>query len=109
MLTLSGKYDELFTYVMFMMVLSYVLTVAGLFVLRRAENRTYRALIDAPGIPGHRRLRVLGSLWALNAAVEKKKETLLGTAIVLLGVPFYSTGKKPKKTNIAAERNRPAS
>src|SRR5205807_5670908 len=34
-LALSGGYDALFTYVMFMMVLSYVLTVVALFVLRR--------------------------------------------------------------------------
>ena len=45
MLALSGKYDELFTYVMFMMVLSYVLTVVGLFILRRKKPdvpRPYR-------------------------------------------------------------------
>ena len=34
-LTLSGRYDQLYTYVMFGMVLSYTLTVIGLFVLRR--------------------------------------------------------------------------
>ena len=44
-LALSGKYDELFTYVLFMMVLSYVLTVGGLFILRRKmpnAERPYR-------------------------------------------------------------------
>jgi len=40
---------------------------------------------------------VLGSLWALNAAVEKRKETLVGTAIVLLGVPFYLYWKRQRK------------
>jgi len=39
----------------------------------------------------------LGSAWALNAAVEKRKETLVGTAIVLLGVPFYLYWKKQRK------------
>ena len=33
-LTLSGRYDQLYTYVMFGMVLSYTLTVIGLFILR---------------------------------------------------------------------------
>ena len=33
-LTLSGRYDQLYTYVIFGMVLSYTLTVIGLFVLR---------------------------------------------------------------------------
>jgi APA family basic amino acid/polyamine antiporter len=39
---------------------------------------------------------VLGSLWAINAAMEKTKETLVGTAIVALGVPFYFYWKKRK-------------
>jgi basic amino acid/polyamine antiporter, APA family len=93
-LTLSGKYDELFTYVMFMMVLSYVLTVAGLFVLRWKKPdmpRAYRCT-GYPVLPAI--YVVLGSLWALNAAVEKKKETLVGTAIVLAGVPLYLWWKR---------------
>jgi APA family basic amino acid/polyamine antiporter len=95
-LALSGKYDELFTYVMFMMVLSYVLTVAGLFVLRRKQPdmpRPYRCT-GYPVLPAI--YVILGSLWALNAAVEKKKETLVGTAIVLLGVPFYFYWKRKR-------------
>lgn len=100
-LTLSGKYDELFTYVMFMMVLSYVLTVFGLFVLRRAKPdvpRPYRCT-GYPWLPAI--YVVLGSLWALNAAVEKRKETLVGTAIVLLGVPFYLFWKRRRKVEAA--------
>jgi len=41
-------------------------------------------------------------LWAINAAVEKRKETLVGTVIVLLGVPFYLYWKKQRKAD--AER-----
>ena len=47
MLTLSGRYDQLYTYVMFGMVLSYTLTVIGLFILRwkRPElPRPYRCI-----------------------------------------------------------------
>jgi hypothetical protein len=47
---------------------------------------------------------VLGSLWALNAAVEKRKETLVGTAIVLLGVPFYLYWKRQRKTEATARK-----
>jgi APA family basic amino acid/polyamine antiporter len=100
-LTLSGKYDELFTYVMFMMVLSYVLTVVGLFVLRKKQPdmpRPYRCT-GYPWLPAI--YVVLGSLWALNAAVEKRKETLVGTAIVLLGVPFYLFWKRRRKIEAA--------
>jgi APA family basic amino acid/polyamine antiporter len=95
-LALSGKYDQLFTYVMFMMVLSYVLTVAGLFVLRRKQPDTPRPYLCTgyPWVPAI--YVVLGSLWAINAAMEKTKETLVGTAIVALGVPFYFYWKKRK-------------
>jgi len=95
-LALSGKYDELFTYVMFMMVLSYVLTVAGLFVLRRKKPdvaRPYRCT----GYPWLPAIYVfLGSLWAINAAVQKPKPTLKGTLIVGLGVLFYFYWKKQR-------------
>jgi APA family basic amino acid/polyamine antiporter len=100
-LALSGKYDELFTYVMFMMVLSYVLTVVGLFVLRRKKPdlpRPYRCT-GYPVLPAI--YVALGSLWAINAAVEKRKETLVGTAIVLAGVPFYFYWKRQKKAGAA--------
>jgi APA family basic amino acid/polyamine antiporter len=102
-LALSGKYDELFTYVMFMMVLSYVLTVAGLFVLRRKQPdvpRPYRCT-GYPLLPAI--YVALGSAWAINAAVEKRKETLVGTAIVLLGVPFYLYWKRQRKAEADGE------
>ena len=102
-LALSGKYDELFTYVMFMMVLSYVLTVVGLFVLRRKQPDTPRPY-RCTGYPWVPAIYVaLGSLWAINAAVEKKKETLLGTAIVALGVPFYLNWKRQREKAAAYE------
>ena len=44
-LALSGSFDQLYTYVMFMMVLSYAAAVAGLFILRRTRPdvpRPYR-------------------------------------------------------------------
>ena len=98
-LTLSGKYDELFTYVMFMMVLSYVLTVAALFVLRYKKPdlpRPYRCT-GYPWLPAI--YVVLGSVWAINAAIVKTKETRVGAAIVLLGLVFYFYWKRQKQTD----------
>jgi len=96
-LALSGTYEELFTYVMFMMVLSYVLTVAALFVLRRKQPNTPRPYrcTGYPWLPGL--YVILGSIWAVNAVVEKTKETLIGTAIVLAGTPLYFWWKRQKK------------
>jgi len=88
-LALSGSYDQLFTYVMFMMVLSYVLTVVALFVLRRKMPDAERPY-QCTGYPWLPALYVLlGGVWAINALWEKKLEALVGIGIVLLGVPFY--------------------
>jgi len=104
-LALSGQYDQLFTYVMFMMVLSYVLTVAALFVLRRKKpdvERPYRCT-GYPWLPGLYIL--LGGAWAINAAHEKSKETLIGTLIVLLGIPFYLYWKSRRKVAAAGSNS----
>lgn len=102
-LALSGTYNDLFTYVMFMMVLSYVLTVAALFVLRRKmpnAERPYRCT-GYPWLPGLYVL--LGGAWAINALLEKPKDALAGIGIVLAGVPFYFYWRKQKKASTAAE------
>ena len=107
-LALSGKYDQLFTYVMFMMVLSYVLTVVALFVLRRKlpdRERPYRCT----GYPWLPALYVaLGGVWALNALWERPKEALAGMAIVLAGVPFYFYWRHEKQTQQALRIQRSA-
>src|SRR5262249_28902194 len=101
-LVLVLDYADLFTYVMFMMVLSYVLTVAALFVLRRKmpdAPRPYRCA-GYPWLPG---LYVaFGSVWALNALWVERKDALIGIGIVLLGAPFYWYWRRRKKTTIAA-------
>ncbi|HUI84442.1 MAG TPA: amino acid permease [Candidatus Binatia bacterium] len=88
-LALSGSFDQLYTYVMFMMVLSYVAAVAGLFVLRRTRPevpRPYRCT----GYPWLPALYVfMAGAWALNSVVTRPKETLIGIGIVFLGAPFY--------------------
>jgi APA family basic amino acid/polyamine antiporter len=93
-LTLSGRYDQLYTYVMFGMVLSYTLTVVGLFVLRRKRPdipRAYRCT-GYPWLPGVYVL--IGTAWTLNTIFTRPTESLAGTIIVLLGVPGYLYWKR---------------
>jgi basic amino acid/polyamine antiporter, APA family len=95
------EYADLFTYVMFMMVLSYVLTVAALFVLRRKmpdADRPYRCA-GYPWLPGL--YVVFGSVWAVNALMQKPKDALIGIGIVLVGVPFYLYWRRQKKSAAA--------
>jgi len=100
-LTLSGRYDQLYTYVMFGMVLSYTLTVIGLFVLRWKRpdaNRPYRCT----GYPWLPAIYVLiGGAWTLNTIITRPWESLAGTSIVLAGVPgfMYWRSNARSKTN----------
>ncbi len=93
-LTLSGRYDQLYTYVIYGMVLSYTLTVIGLFVLRWKRPdipRSYRCA-GYPWLPG---IYVLvGTAWTLNTILTRPSEAFWGTAIVLLGVPGYLYWKR---------------
>jgi basic amino acid/polyamine antiporter, APA family len=98
-LALSGTFDQLYTYVMFMMVLSYVFGVAGLYVLRRKYpdvDRPYRCT----GYPYTPALYILfAGAWALNSVVERPKETGIGILLVFLGAPFYVFWRQKIKQN----------
>jgi APA family basic amino acid/polyamine antiporter len=93
-LTLSGRYDQLYTYVIYGMVLSYTLTVIGMFLLRWKRPdipRPYRCT----GYPWLPAIYVLiGGAWTLNTIITRPSEAFWGTAIVLVGVPGYLYWKR---------------
>jgi len=94
LLTLSGTYSDLLDYVIFAVLLFYILTIAGVFVLRwkRPEmERPYRAF----GYP------VLPSVYIAAAGLieillllYKPSYTWPGLILVLLGVPVYLLRRK---------------
>jgi basic amino acid/polyamine antiporter, APA family len=96
-LTLSGGYSWLYTYVIFGMVVSYTLTVVGMFLLRwkRPEiPRPYRCT----GYPWLPAIYVLmGAAWILNTIIKRPVEAFWSSAIVLVGVPFYFYWKRSSK------------
>ena len=102
-LTMSGRYDQLYTYVIFGMVLSYTLTVIGLFVLRWKRPdvpRPYRCT----GYPWLPAIYVLvGGGWTLNTIIQRPTEAFWGATIVLLGVPGYLYWKRGSRRIIAPE------
>ena len=103
MLTLSGRYDQLYTYVMFGMVLSYTLTVLGLFILRWKRpdlQRPYRCT-GYPWVPAI--YVIVGAAWTLNTIVTRPKEAFAGAAIVLIGVPGYLYWKSASRKAKTAE------
>jgi basic amino acid/polyamine antiporter, APA family len=96
-LTLSGRYDQLYTYVIYGMVLSYTLTVIGMFLLRwkRPEiPRPYRCT----GYPWLPAIYVLmGTAWTLNTIITRPTQAFWGTAIMLIGVPGYLYWKRSSR------------
>src|SRR6266850_6025124 len=102
-LTLSGRYDQLYTYVIYGMVLSYTLTVIGMFLLRwkRPEiPRPYRCT-GYPWLPGIYVL--IGAAWTLNTIFTRPTEAFWGASIVLAGVPGYLYWKRSSRKIVASE------
>ncbi len=94
LLTLSGQYGDLLDYVIFAVLLFYMLTIAGLFVLRRTRpdmERPYRAF-GYPVVPAAY-IVVAGVIEVLLLAY-KPNYTFPGLVIVLLGVPVYFMWRK---------------
>jgi len=100
-LTMSGRYDQLYTYVIFGMVLSYTLTVIGLFVLRWKRPdvpRPYRC----SGYPWLPAIYILvGVTWTLNTIIQRPTEAFGSAAIVLIGVPGYLYWKHKSRHRLA--------
>jgi basic amino acid/polyamine antiporter, APA family len=99
-LTLSGRYDQLYTYVIFGMVLSYTLTVIALFILRWRRPdipRPYRCA-GYPWLPAI--YIAIGTIWTLNTIITRPTEALAGTVIILIGVPGYLYWKRKNRISL---------
>jgi basic amino acid/polyamine antiporter, APA family len=88
-LAVIGLYDQLLTYAIFMMIVSYIASVGALFVLRKKQPdvpRPYRCA-GYPFVPIL--YLVITAAWTLNTIWEKPMQSLGGLAIVLAGIPGY--------------------
>jgi APA family basic amino acid/polyamine antiporter len=89
LLCLSGSYGQLLDYVIFAVLIFYILTIVGLFVLRRKRPdaiRPYRAF----GYPVLPFVYILMASWICLVLLRYKPQyTWPGLIIVLLGVPVY--------------------
>ena len=93
-LALSGTYDQLFTYTVFGMILSYVATVGALFVLRRTRPdtpRPYRCW-GYPWMPALYVVFIVG--WLANTTFERPREAVSCLVLSAIGLPGYLYWKK---------------
>ena len=100
-LALSGTLDQLFVYVIFSAVIFWIITVAGVFTLRKKKPdmpRPYKTW-GYPVTPVIFILACTGIL--INTLFESPVESLAGLGITAVGVPvyFYWRGKQRKNRN----------
>lgn len=100
LLCFSGTYNDLLQYIMFAVMLFYILTISGLFVLRVKKpdmERPYKAF-GYPYIPAI--YIILATLVALNMLIFQRDASLYGLLIILIGLPiYYFVSKKPKNAD----------
>jgi APA family basic amino acid/polyamine antiporter len=94
LLCLSGTYGDLLDYVVFAVLLFYILTVIGIFILRKKQphvERPYKAF-GYPIVPAVYIL--LAASISIDLLIFKPNYTWPGLGIVLLGIPVYFIWKK---------------
>jgi APA family basic amino acid/polyamine antiporter len=99
-LCLSGKYGDLLDMVSFVVVLFYVLTIAGIFILRKKRpdaERPYKAF-GYPVLPSIYIL--MGISFCLLLIKYKPQYTWPGLIIVLIGIPLYFVAISRKKATV---------
>jgi APA family basic amino acid/polyamine antiporter len=93
-LCVSGSYGQLLDYIIVAVLVFYILTIFGLFVLRRTRpeaSRPYKAL----GYPVLPALYILMAGWICFVLLRYKPQyTWPGLFLVLLGVPVYMFWKR---------------
>ncbi len=94
LLCLSGSYGQLLDYVIFAVLIFYILTIYGLFVLRRTRPdavRPYKAF----GYPVLPAVYIALAAWISVVLLRYKPQyTWPGLLLVLLGVPVYLLWKR---------------
>src|SRR6266852_5365410 len=102
-LCVSGTYNDLLNYVIFAVLVFYVLTIVGLFVLRRTHpeaERPYKA-IGYPVLPA---IYIVMALFIDVVLLRYKPQyTWPGLCIVLLGIPVYFLWSQRGKPSAPAQ------
>lgn len=96
-LCLSGKYGDLLDYVVMAVLIFYILTIAGIFILRKKRPvlpRSYKAF-GYPVLPAL--YIVLATVICVGLLIYKTTYTWPGVLIILIGIPiFYWIERKPR-------------
>lgn len=94
LLVLSGRYDQLYTYVIFASVILYGMATASVIVLRFKRPdlpRPYRTL-GYPVIPAIFVIAI--SCLVVSTLLKSPRESLMGLVLISVGLPFYFYWKR---------------
>ncbi len=98
-LCLSGRYGDLLDMISFVAVLFYVLTIIGIFILRKKmpnAERPYKAF-GYPILPAI--YVIMGLAFCALLLIYKRQYTWPGFIIVAIGVPIYFVARKGMERN----------
>ncbi|GAA4303853.1 APC family permease [Compostibacter hankyongensis] len=98
-LCISGRYSDLLNYIIFVVLIFYMLTIAGIFILRKKYPdmpRPYRA-VGYPVLPVIYIL--MGMVVCISLLIYRPLYTWPGLIIVLLGVPVYYLTLRKTRTS----------
>ena len=99
---LSGRYGDLLDMISFVVVMFYMLTIAGIFILRKSRpdaERPYKAF-GYPILPAL--YIVMGLAFCILLIIYKPKFTWPGLLITLAGIPvYYLISMSNKKEQLA--------
>jgi basic amino acid/polyamine antiporter, APA family len=101
LLCISGTYGNLLDYVVFAVLLFYILTVLGIFILRKKQpnaERPYKAF-GYPFLPAIYIL--LATAISIDLLIFKPQYTWPGLGIVLLGIPIYFIWKRSSSRTVS--------
>ena len=105
LLVVVGSFQQIIAYFIFVAVVFLGLTVAGLFVLRKGRQDAGSAIL-APGYPfTPLAFLVLVGILLMLIIAHSPRETLLGVAVVLAGLPVYAVFRR--QLNGSGKMSRP--
>jgi APA family basic amino acid/polyamine antiporter len=101
-LVLSGTFEQLFTYVVFIEVVNFAANGIAIFVLRQRQPETPRPYRTwgYPWVPGF--FIAASALIAANTLFEKPVESIAGLGLLVLGLPAYAIWTRKGRRRKAA-------
>ena len=93
-LALSGTFNQLITYIIFASWIFYAMSAGAVIILRNKRPNLERPY-KTPGYPWIPIIFILFAIFlTINTIMEAPRDAIVGTVIILAGIPFYYYWKK---------------